>query len=244
MEREVAVRKEKNMNLPSILELLQSGVHFGHQKGRWHPKMKPNVFIERNGVHIIDLEKTLESLKAAVDFVSQVAQTGGVVLFVGTKNQAQAIVKKYALFAGMPYIVEKWIGGMFTNFSNVSKLIKKYKTLKEERETGALAKYTKKEQVNFSKQIEKLEKLVGGLAELGRIPEAIFVVDAKREKTAVAEARKRGVKIVGFCDTNINPEFLDYPIFANDDAVKSIEMITRIIAEAILEGKNRKTEQN
>lgn len=232
------------MNLPSILELLQSGVHFGHQKGRWHPKMKPNVFIERNGVHIIDLEKTLESLKAAVDFVSQVAQTGGVVLFVGTKNQAQAIVKKYALFAGMPYIVEKWIGGMFTNFSNVSKLIKKYKTLKEERETGALAKYTKKEQVNFSKQIEKLEKLVGGLAELGRIPEAIFVVDAKREKTAVAEARKRGVKIVGFCDTNINPEFLDYPIFANDDAVKSIEMITRIIAEAILEGKNRKTEQN
>ena len=222
MEREVAVRKEKNMNLPSILELLQSGVHFGHQKGRWHPKMKPNVFIERNGVHIIDLEKTLESLKAAVDFVSQVAQTGGVVLFVGTKNQAQAIVKKYALFAGMPYIVEKWIGGMFTNFSNVSKLIKKYKTLKEERETGALAKYTKKEQVNFSKQIEKLEKLVGGLAELGRIPEAIFVVDAKREKTAVAEARKRGVKIVGFCDTNINPEFLDYPIFANDDAVKSI----------------------
>jgi small subunit ribosomal protein S2 len=244
VEREVAVRKEKNMNLPSILELLQSGVHFGHQKGRWHPKMKPNVFIERNGVHIIDLEKTLESLKAAVDFVSQVAQTGGVVLFVGTKNQAQAIVKKYALFAGMPYIVEKWIGGMFTNFSNVSKLIKKYKTLKEERETGALAKYTKKEQVNFSKQIEKLEKLVGGLAELGRIPEAIFVVDAKREKTAVAEARKRGVKIVGFCDTNINPEFLDYPIFANDDAVKSIEMITRIIAEAILEGKNRKTEQN
>ena len=197
------------MNLPSILELLQSGVHFGHQKGRWHPKMKPNVFIERNGVHIIDLEKTLESLKAAVDFVSQVAQTGGVVLFVGTKNKAQAIVKKYALFAGMPYIVEKWIGGMFTNFSNVSKLIKKYKTLKEERETGALAKYTKKEQVNFSKQIEKLEKLVGGLAELGRIPEAIFVVDAKREKTAVAEARKRGVKIVGFCDTNINPEFLD-----------------------------------
>jgi len=244
VEREVAVRKEKNMNLPSILELLQSGVHFGHQKGRWHPKMKPNVFIERNGVHIIDLEKTLESLKAAVDFVSQVAQTGGVVLFVGTKNQAQAIVKKYALFAGMPYIVEKWIGGMFTNFSNVSKLIKKYKTLKEEIETGALAKYTKKEQVNFSKQIEKLEKLVGGLAELGRIPEAIFVVDAKREKTAVAEARKRGVKIVGFCDTNINPEFLDYPIFANDDAVKSIEMITRIIAEAILEGKNRKTEQN
>ncbi|MFA4871607.1 MAG: 30S ribosomal protein S2 [Patescibacteria group bacterium] len=225
------------MKLPTLLELLQAGVHFGHQKGRWHPKMKDFIFTERGGVHIIDLEKTVEKLQIATDFVKETVQRGGVILFVGTKRQGQKIIEKYALACGMPYISERWIGGLFTNFSNVNKLIKKYKELTEKKDSGALEKYTKKEQVEFQKEIEKLKKLVGGLAELKKIPEAIFVLDVKKEKTAVAEARKRKIPIVAFCDTNINPDLIDYPIPANDDAVKSIEIITGLIAEAVKEGK-------
>ena len=225
------------MTLPTILELLQAGVHFGHQKSRWHPKMKDNIFIERNGVHVIDLEKTSESLQNATNYITDLIGRGGVVLFIGTKKQGQNIIKKYAESVGMPYIIEKWIGGMFTNFANVNKLIKKHKDLKQKEETGLLKKYTKKEQVNFNKEIEKLDKLVGGLSELKKIPEAIFVLDAKREKTAVTEARKKKVKVIGFCDTNINPELFDYPIFSNDDAIKSIELITSIVAEAVKAGQ-------
>lgn len=225
------------MILPTILELLQAGVHFGHQKGHWHPKMKDYIFIERGGVHIIDLEKTLEKLQTAVNFARTVAQNGGVVLFVGTKKQGQKIIERYAQETGMPYIVERWIGGLFTNFSHVKKLIKKYRDLKERQASGALLKYTKKERADFNKQIEKLKKLVGGLENLQKIPDAVFVLDAKKEKTAIIEANQRDVPVIGFCDTNINPENLTYPIPANDDAVKSIELITRVIAEAIKEGR-------
>lgn len=229
--------------IPTILELLQAGVHFGHQKSRWHPKMKEYVFVERGGVHILDLEKTLEKIKIATDFVQSIAQNGGVVLFVGTKEQGKEIIKKYAIETNMPFVTERWIGGMFTNFTNVSKLIKKLKDLREKQSSGALKKYTKKEQVEFNKEIEKLEKFVGGLGDMKKVPQAIFVLDVKREKTAVAEARKKGIKVIGFCDTNINPDLLDYPIPANDDAVKSIEMITGLIAQAIKEGKaKQKTE--
>ena len=225
------------MKNPTVLELLQSGVHFGHQKGRWHPKMKEYVFTEKGGIHVIDLEKTMIKLENATNFVRQVAEKGGVVLFVGTKKQGQKILKKYADETGMPYIIERWIGGLFTNFGNVGKLIKKYRRLMEERETGALAKYTKKEQVEFAKEIERLSKFVGGLGDMKKIPDAIFILDAKKEKTAILEAKKRGVPVIGFCDTNINPELLDYPIPANDDAVKSIDLITKTIAEAIKEGQ-------
>lgn len=227
------------MKLPTILELLQAGVHFGHQKSRWHPKMKPYVFIERNGVHIIDLEKTLEKLEAALKAAQEIVAAGGLILFIGTKKQGQAMVRKYAEACGMPFVVERWVGGMFTNFANVNKLIKKFKELKEKRESGALAKYTKKEQALFGKQIEKLEKLVGGLVNLKKIPEAIFVLDIKREKTAVTEARKKRVPVFGFCDTNINPELLDWPVPANDDAVKSIDLILALFAEAIKEAKDQ-----
>ena len=223
--------------MPTILELLQAGVHFGHQKGRWHPKMKEYIFTERGGVHIIDLEKTLIKLEEATDFLRNIAQKGGVVLFVGTKKQGQKMIKKYADESGMPYIIERWIGGLFTNFSNVGKLVKKYRKLKEEMASGALAKYTKKEQVDFNKEIERLGKFVGGLGDMRKIPEAVIILDAKKEKTAIVEARKKGVPIVGFCDSNINPELFDYPIPANDDAVKSIDLITGLLAEAILEGK-------
>lgn len=223
--------------MPTIVELLEAGVHFGHQKGRWHPKMKEYIFTERGGVHIIDLEKTLIKLAEATDFLRQVAQRGGVVLFVGTKKQGQKLIKKYADESGMPYIIERWIGGLFTNFANVGKLVKKYRKLKEESASGALSKYTKKEQVDFNKEIERLGKFVGGLGDMRKIPEAVFILDAKKEKTAIVEARKKGVPVIGFCDSNINPELFDYPIPANDDAVKAIDLILSLMSQAILEGK-------
>ncbi|MFA5124234.1 MAG: 30S ribosomal protein S2 [Patescibacteria group bacterium] len=225
------------MNLPTLMELLQAGVHFGHQKGRWHPKMKPFIFAERNGVHIIDLEQTLAKLKEAAEFAEKIGANGGNILFVGTKSQAKPLIEKYAKQAGMPYIKERWVGGLFTNFVNVGKLIKKYRSLKEQRDSGALAKYTKKEQVMISKEIERLDKMVGGLESLNRLPDAVFVLDAKREKTAVLEAKKRKIPIIGPCDTNINPDLFTYPIPANDDALNSVDLITRVIAEAINFGK-------
>jgi small subunit ribosomal protein S2 len=219
------------------MELLQSGVHFGHQKGRWHPKMKPYIFTERNGVHIIDLEQTLAKLKEAAEFAEKIGASGGTVLFVGTKSQAKPIIEKYAKQSGMPYIKERWVGGLFTNFANVGKLIKKYRSLKEQRDSGALAKYTKKEQVMISKEIERLDKMVGGLESVTRLPDAVFILDAKREKTAILEAKKRKIPVIGPCDTNINPELFTYPIPANDDAINSVELVTRVIAEAINFGK-------
>ncbi len=227
------------MQIPSVVELLQAGVHFGHQKSRWHPKMKPYIFAERGGVYIIDLEKTAVKLEQATTFVTELVAKGGTVLFVGTKKQGQKIIEKYAKEVGMPFIIERWVGGLFTNFNNVGKLIKKHHELKAKLESGELKKYTKKEQVEFGKEIERLNKMVGGLAGVDRIPDAIFVLDVKREKTAVTEARKRRIPIIGFADVNINPQQLDYPIPANDDAINSIELITRTIAEAVRAGKER-----
>ncbi len=231
------------MQLPTIMELLKSGVHFGHQKSRWHPKMKPFLFAEKNGVHVINLEKTLEKLQEATNFAEKIGENGGSILFIGTKNQARNIIEKYAKQADMPYIKDRWVGGLFTNFNNVNKLIKKYKSLKEQRETGALTKYTKKEQVDFNKEIERLEKMVGGLEKMTKLPDAVFVVDAKREKTAILEAKKRKVNIISFADSNINPETLNYPIPANDDAINSIEIITKTIAEAINFGKVKQAKE-
>lgn len=225
------------------MELLQSGVHFGHQKGRWHPKMKPYIFAERNGVYVIDLEKTLEKLKVATDFVENIGRNGGTVLFVGTKSQGKNIIEKYAKQCQMPYIKERWVGGLFTNFATVGKLIKKYHSLKEQRDSGALAKYTKKEQVDIGKEIERLDKMVGGLEEMTKLPDAVFILDCKHEKTALLEAKKRRIPVISFADTNINPEALDYPIPANDDAVNSIELITKTIAEAVNFGKIAKSKE-
>jgi len=225
------------------MELLQSGVHFGHQKGRWHPKMKPYIFAERNGVYVIDLEKTVEKLAEAAEFAQNIGEKGGTILFVGTKSQGKNIMEKYAKQAGMPYIKERWVGGLFTNYANVGKLIKKYKSLREQRDSGALAKYTKKEQVNIGKEIERLEKMVGGLDSMARLPDAVFILDAKHEKTALLESRTRKIPIISFADTNINPEMLDYPIPANDDAVNSIDIIARTVAEAINFGKVKATKE-
>ncbi|MFA5128787.1 MAG: 30S ribosomal protein S2 [Patescibacteria group bacterium] len=223
--------------IPTMLEMLQAGVHFGHKASKWHPKMKPYIFGERSDIHIINLEETAKKLKEALDFIKKTTAAGGVVLFVGSKEQAKEIVKRYAKDAGMPYVTTRWLGGTFTNFKTIKTVTDRFTDLKNKTATGGLAKYTKKEQLNFQKEIVKLEELVGGIETLKKLPEAIFVVDVKAEKTAVAEARKRKVPVVALCDTNINPDDVDYPVPSNDDAVKAIEMMVGLVAAAVKEGK-------
>lgn len=225
----------------TLLELLQSGVHFGHQKSRWHPKMKPFIFTERSGIHIIDLEKTKEKLIEALQFLKETAQKGGVVVFIGTKKQSQGIIMKYAKDCGMPYIVNRWIGGLLTNFSIVKRLIDKLTSLKKQQADGELEKYTKKEKAMLLKRMDRLENLVGGLSELKKVPEAIFVVDIKIEKTVIREAERKHIPVVAMIDTNNDPSKVTYPIPANDDATKSIELITRLVSQSIRLGKEERS---
>ena len=225
------------MKIPSLEEMLQAGVHFGHQSSRWHPKMEENIYDARGGVHIINLEKTEEALKKILEYITGVANRGGTILFVGTKRQAHDLVAKYAEECGMPYVNERWLGGTLTNFKEVRSQVEKFIDLRDKQGKGELRKYTKKEQLNFDREIEAMDKKVGGIVGLKKVPEAIFVLDIRRDKSAVTEASKIGVKIVGVCDTNVNPNKIDYVIPANDDAVKSIEMMCRLVSEAIIEGK-------
>lgn len=220
-----------------LIELLKAGVHFGHHESRWHPKMRPHIFASRSGVYIIDLEKTNQLLKVAQSFARDVVAKGGIILFVGTKRQARPIVQSMAVRVGMPYVVERWLGGTFTNFPTISKMTKRLTHLKEERAGGNLEKYTKKEQLTFNDEIQRLEKLVGGIERMAKIPDAIFVIDIKQEKTAVREAIKTKVPVIALVDTNVNPEGITYPVPANDDATKSINILTEAIVEAIEEGK-------
>ena len=220
-----------------IKDLLEAGAHFGHQKERWNPKMRPFIFATRDDVHIIDLEETLKYLERAMDFARTTAANGGVVLFLGTKKQVHDIIKKHAIECGMPYLTERWLGGMLTNFGEVLTLLRKFKDLLRRQEKGEFKKYTKKEQLVFAREIEKLRTRIGGIQDLTKIPDAIYIVDLKYEKTARTEAESKGVKIIGICDSNINPTGIDYPIPGNDDAVKSIELITGMIARACKEGK-------
>lgn len=223
--------------IPELLELLKSGLHFGHQASRWHPKMAPFIFTVRNGIHIINLEKTTEKLAEAFNFIQEIIKKDGLILFLGTKPQAQEIIKEAALAVGMPYATNRWIGGTLTNFSQIKRLIEKYNNLKTQKESGELSKYTKKEQSLFDKEIKHLEEIVGGMANLKKLPDAIFIVDVKHESTAVAEAMKKKVPSIAICDTNSNPELITYPIPANDDGVKSIELIIGLVVEAIKEGQ-------
>lgn len=223
--------------IPDLVELLKTGAHFGHQVSKWHPKMKPFLFGSRNGIHIINLEATVEKLKAALDAARDMTAKGGTIVFLGTKRQAAGIVEKYAKACGAPYITTRWLGGTFTNFAELSKLIKKLNEYRAKRDAGGFDKYTKKERVVIDREIQDMERKVGGIATLSRLPEAIFVIDAKHEKTAVEEARVKRVPIFGLTDSNINPEDITYGIPANDDAVKSIELMTRLMSEAVTEGK-------
>ncbi|MBI4089949.1 MAG: 30S ribosomal protein S2 [Candidatus Kerfeldbacteria bacterium] len=221
----------------TLVELLKAGVHFGHQVSRWHPKMRPFIFTSRSGVYVIDLEKTIEQLKQAQSWLRELVGNGGVVLLVGTKRQAQPIVQAAAVKAGMPYVVERWLGGTFTNFPTILKVTKRLTHLKQERASGNLEKYTKKEQLEFNQEIARLEKLVGGIERMTKLPEAVFIIDVKQEKTALREASKVKIPVVALVDTNVSPEGIAYPIPANDDASKSIQLLTDAVVEAIEEGQ-------
>lgn len=223
----------------SLVEMLKSGVHFGHQKSRWHPKMKQFIFGERSGVHIIDLEKTRSQLETALEFARELSAKGGNIVMIGTKKQAQSLVKQYAEAAGAPYVVNRWIGGLLTNFSVVKKLLDELAELKQKQSSGELEKYTKKERAEFNKEIERLEQLVGGITQLKKIPEAIFVVDLKIEKTAIREALRCRIPVIAMVDTNCDPSKVTYAIPANDDATKSIDYVTRLLSNSILEGKKQ-----
>lgn len=223
--------------IPSLEELLKAGAHFGHKTSRWHPKMAEFIHSSRGGVHIVDLEKTQVELAKTLEYVKGVASRGGVIMFVGTKRQAQKSVREYAEACGMPHVTERWLGGTITNFEQIRKSLRKLKTYKEQRDKGELRKYTKKEQLLISREIEELEVKIGGIQDITKTPEAIFVVDAREEKTAVLEANSIGVKVVAIADTNVNPTRIQHVIPANDDSVGSIKLITRLVSEAIQEGK-------
>lgn len=229
------------VQIPTILDLLKAGVHFGHQESKWHPKMGRFIFGSRNQVHIINLEETQKKLKEALDFIREAAASGKSILFVGTKEQAKEIVKKYAIECGAFYINEHWLGGLLTNFHEIQTLLKKYRRLKGERDSGELAKYTKKEQAHFAKEIAKMDRNLLGVEKLERRPEVIFIVDLKKEKTAFNEAKLTKTKMVALCDTNVNPEVVDYPIPSNDDATKALELVVGLVAEAVKEGKAQAT---
>jgi small subunit ribosomal protein S2 len=225
-------------NLPSLVEMLQAGMHFGHQKARRHPKMQPYIHSERNGVNIIDLEKTTVLLEKALNFIRDTVAAGGVILIVGTKEQAKPIVERVGKETGMPYIHRRWLGGTLTNFRMIKdNLLAPYLDLKGKIERNELGKYTKKEQLEFVKKTEDLDIKVGGFAGLAKLPEAVFILDLKTEATALAEAVDTNVPIIAVCDTNVNPQDITYPIPANDDAVKSIEIVMNLVAEAVKEGK-------
>lgn len=222
--------------IPSLLEMLQAGVHFGHQKSKWHPKMKKFIFGDRQGVHIIDLEKTQQALDKACVFAKQTALRGGVILFVGTKKQATDLVAKAADSCGMPYVNKRWLGGTLTNYVNMAHLLRKYKDLKRKSEKGELGKYTKFEQQKFGEQVKAYDDKIGGLINMARIPDAVFILDIRKDKTALEEATRRGVKVIAVCDTNVNPMDVTFPIPANDDAIKAIELMVNTVAGAIKEG--------
>lgn len=225
------------MKKVDLAEMLKTGMHFGHRTSKRHPKMMPYVFTNRNNISIIDLEKTREKLNEACQFIRSVVASGGTVLFVNTKKQARDVFEKHVAECKMPYVVERWLGGVLTNYGVVSKTFAKLEKFEKDEESGDLLKYTKKEQLKLKKEYDKLEKIVGGLRRMNGLPQAMFVVDLKHEQTAVREAQKKNIPIVSMADTNVNPEKVDYPIPANDDALKSIEYIILVITEAVKEGQ-------
>jgi small subunit ribosomal protein S2 len=221
----------------SLEELLKAGVHFGHLTRRWNPNMKPYIFMERNGIHIVDLQKTISSLERAYNAIKEIAATGDPILFVGTKNQAQESVKAEAMRCEMPYIVERWLGGTLTNFSTIKKSIRHLENLEKMSLDGTIEKLTKKERLHIEREIEKMKKVFAGIQEMKKIPSAVFVIDIKKEEIAVREAKKLGVPIIAIVDTNCDPNPIEYPIPGNDDSTKSITLISRIMADAVLEGR-------
>jgi small subunit ribosomal protein S2 len=225
------------MAVVTMKELLEAGAHFGHQVKRWNPKMKKYIFAERNGIHIIDLQKTVKGIEEAYEFIKSVASQGNGILFVGTKKQAQEAIAEEAKRAGVYYINNRWLGGMLTNFSTVRKSVEKWQRIEQMKEDGTLYLHTKKEIAKLEKERQKLEVNLIGIKDMMELPKAIFIVDIKKERIAVAEAIKLGIPIVAIVDTNCDPDLVDYVIPGNDDAIRAIKLITSKIADAVLEGK-------
>jgi small subunit ribosomal protein S2 len=225
------------MSVISMKQLLEAGVHFGHQTRRWNPKMKKYIFTERNGIYIIDLQKTVKKVEEAYNFVKELAANGGKILFVGTKKQAQESVKEEAERCGMFYVNQRWLGGTLTNFVTIQKRIKRLKEIEKMAEDGTFDVLPKKEVIRIKKEQERLEKFLGGIKEMKELPDALFVIDPRKERIAVAEARKLNIPIIGIVDTNCDPDEIDYVIPANDDAIRAVKLLTSKIADAVLEGK-------
>lgn len=221
-----------------IKRMLEAGIHFGHQTRRWNPRMKKFIFGERSGIYIIDLEKTMECLNIARDFVHDVVAKGGKILFVGTKKQAQMIIEEEAINVEMFFVKNRWLGGLLTNFQTIKKSVERLKAIEQMEVGDVWGNLKKKEIARLTKEKEKLLKNIGGIREMKGLPEIIFIVDPKKEEIAVKEARKLNIPIVSLIDTNCNPDLIDYPIPGNDDALKSIRLITSLIAESVKEGRN------
>ncbi len=225
------------MITPEIKELLEAGVHFGHQTRRWNPKMKPFIFAARNGIYIIDLQKTLNALEKAKRKVREVVGSGRSILFVGTKKQAREVIHEEAPRCKGYYVTERWLGGMLTNFNTIKKSIKKLKDIERMKEEGALEKFTKKEAAKIEHEASRLSKVLGGIKEMNYLPGLVIVVDAKKEKIAIAEASKLNIPIIGIIDTNADPDPIDFPIAGNDDAIKSIRVLLRQLVNAAVEAR-------
>jgi len=225
------------MSAVTMKQLLEAGVHFGHQTRRWNPKMKPYIYGERNGIHIIDLRQTLEQIEKATQFVKDLSSNGGSVLFVGTKKQAQVPVTEQARRSGNPYVTYRWLGGMLTNFSTIQKRIYYLKELRQMEETKEIEALPKKERLRLRREREKLEQNLGGVVDMTRLPEALFVVDVNTEATAVKEAARLGIPVIALVDSNCDPDLIEYVIPGNDDAIRSAELVAGAVADAALEGK-------
>ena len=224
------------MAIVAMKQLLEAGVHFGHQTRRWNPKMAKFIFTERNGIYIIDLQKTVQKLDEAYEFLRETAQAGKVILFVGTKKQAQEAIKEEAERANMFYVNERWLGGMMTNYKTIETRVKRLKQLEKMAEDGTFEVLPKKEVIGLRHEMEKLEKYLGGIKDMPEMPGALFVIDPKKERIAIAEAKKLGIPVVATVDTNCDPDEIDYPIPANDDAIRAVKLLAHSMADAILEG--------
>ena len=231
------------MSVISMKQLLEAGVHFGHQTRRWNPKMAPYIYTERNGIYIIDLQKSVGKVDEAYNAIADIAANGGTVLFVGTKKQAQDAIKTEAERCGMFYVNERWLGGMLTNFKTIQSRIKRLKDIEKMQEDGSFDVLPKKEVIELKKELEKLEKNLGGIKEMKRIPDAIFVVDPKKERICIQEAHTLGIPLIGIADTNCDPEELDYVIPGNDDAIRAVKLIVSKMADAIIEANQGATEE-
>jgi small subunit ribosomal protein S2 len=232
------------MAVVTMKQLLDSGVHFGHQTRRWNPKMKRYIFTERNGIYIIDLQQTLTYIDRAYEFIKETVAHGGTIMFVGTKKQAQEAIASEALRVGMPYVNQRWLGGMLTNFQTVHKRLLRLKELESQEQTGGFVGLTKREILTLTREKDKLEKTLGGIRDMAKVPSIVWIVDTKKEHIAVGEARKLNIPVVAILDTNCDPDEVDYPIPGNDDAIRSAALLTKVVAEAAAAGLLQRSNRN